>query len=111
MRSHYLLDDAPEVGISKGHAVKVETAAEIIAKKMYHRGIPGNRIFLRSTDLCHVIEREPVQLLAAKPFLLRHPVHSSPRFGNRIPSLRAAFDAITHAGITAAELRPLRRWR
>ena len=33
-----LLDDAWETWEIGGSAVKVETAAEIIAKKMYHRG-------------------------------------------------------------------------
>lgn len=40
-----LLDDAWEVWSTQGRAVKVETAAEIIAKKMYHR---GDRVTARS---------------------------------------------------------------
>lgn len=53
-----------------GRQVKVETAAEIIAKKMYHR---GDRATARDLfDLALVIEREPQALLAAAPYLARH---------------------------------------
>ena len=87
-----LLDDAWEVWDIQGHAVKVETAAEIIAKKMYHR---GDRVTARDLfDLALVIEREPVQLLAAKPFLLRHRSAFLAQIRQPHPSLRAAFDAI-----------------
>ena len=87
-----LLDDAWEVWDIQGRAVKVETAAEIIAKKMYHR---GDRVTARDLfDLALVIEREPVQLLAAKPFLLRHRSTFLTQIRQPHPSLRAAFDAI-----------------
>jgi len=53
-----------------GRRVRVETAAEIIAKKMYHRGAqPTARDLF---DLSMVIERAPKALIAAEPFLLRH---------------------------------------
>lgn len=53
-----------------GRDVRVETAAEIIAKKMYHRGAqPTARDLF---DLSMVLEREPKALFAAEPFLLRH---------------------------------------
>ncbi|MGZ2746288.1 nucleotidyl transferase AbiEii/AbiGii toxin family protein [Burkholderia stagnalis] len=52
------------------HAVKVETAAEIVAKKMWHR---GDRPTARDLfDLSLVIEREPDSLIAAGAFLVRH---------------------------------------
>ena len=87
-----LLADAWEVWDIQGRAVKVETAAEIIAKKMYHR---GDRVTARDLfDLALVIEREPVQLLAAKPFLLRHRSAFLPQIRQPHPSLRAAFAAI-----------------
>ena len=87
-----LLDDAWEVWDIQGRAVKVETAAEIIAKKMYHR---GDRVTARDLfDLALVIEREPVQLLTAKPFLLRHRSVFRAQIRQPHPSLRAAFDAI-----------------
>ncbi|WP_232484210.1 nucleotidyl transferase AbiEii/AbiGii toxin family protein [Burkholderia ubonensis] len=52
------------------HSVKVETAAEIVAKKMWHR---GDRPTARDLfDLSLVIEREPDSLMAAGEFLIRH---------------------------------------
>ncbi|WP_080423335.1 nucleotidyl transferase AbiEii/AbiGii toxin family protein [Burkholderia ubonensis] len=52
------------------HPVKVETAAEIVAKKMWHR---GDRPTARDLfDLSLVIEREPDSLMAAGEFLIRH---------------------------------------
>jgi len=52
------------------HPVKVETAAEIVAKKMWHR---GDRATARDLfDLSLVIEREPAALLTAGEFLIRH---------------------------------------
>ncbi len=52
-----LLADAWETWDIGGRSVKVETAAEIIAKKMYHR---GDRVTARDLfDFALVIEREP----------------------------------------------------
>ncbi|KVL31026.1 nucleotidyl transferase AbiEii/AbiGii toxin family protein [Burkholderia sp. MSMB1835] len=52
------------------HVVKVETSAEIVAKKMWHR---GDRPTARDLfDLCVVIEREPESLMEAGAFLVRH---------------------------------------
>jgi predicted nucleotidyltransferase component of viral defense system len=48
----------------------VETAAEIVAKKLWHR---GDRATARDLfDLALVIEREPQQLARAAPSLRRH---------------------------------------
>jgi hypothetical protein len=53
-----------------GQAVKVETAAEIVAKKMWHRGDrPAARDLF---DLSLVIEKEPESLMAAGAYLIRH---------------------------------------
>ncbi|WP_338912017.1 nucleotidyl transferase AbiEii/AbiGii toxin family protein [Mycetohabitans rhizoxinica] len=50
--------------------VKVETAAEIVAKKMWHR---GDRPTARDLfDLSLVIEREPDSLMNAGEYLIRH---------------------------------------
>ncbi|WP_434716337.1 nucleotidyl transferase AbiEii/AbiGii toxin family protein [Paraburkholderia sp. A3RO-2L] len=51
-------------------SVRVETAAEIVSKKMYHRGDQGTARDL--FDLSLVIEREPGELEVARPFLYRH---------------------------------------
>ncbi|CAD7381841.1 nucleotidyl transferase AbiEii/AbiGii toxin family protein [Xanthomonas arboricola] len=87
-----LLDDAWDTWDIGGRAVKVETAAEIIAKKMYHR---GDRVTARDLfDLALVIEREPQQLLAATPFLLRHREAFLSQIQAPHAGLRAAFEAI-----------------
>ncbi|PPU00299.1 nucleotidyl transferase AbiEii/AbiGii toxin family protein [Xanthomonas arboricola] len=87
-----LLNDAWDTWDIGGRAVKVETAAEIIAKKMYHR---GDRVTARDLfDLALVIEREPQQLLAATPFLLRHREAFLSQIQAPHAGLRAAFNAI-----------------
>lgn len=54
----------------RGRMIRVETSAEIIAKKMWHRGdrAKGRDLF----DLCAVATAEPKQLQAAGPFFARH---------------------------------------
>ncbi|QQB33146.1 nucleotidyl transferase AbiEii/AbiGii toxin family protein [Achromobacter deleyi] len=87
-----LLEDAWDTWDIGGRAVKVETAAEIIAKKMDHR---GDRVTARDLfDFALVIEREPRQLLAATPFLLRHREAFLSQIRAPHASLRAAFEAI-----------------
>uniref|UniRef100_UPI003369C613 nucleotidyl transferase AbiEii/AbiGii toxin family protein n=1 Tax=Variovorax saccharolyticus TaxID=3053516 RepID=UPI003369C613 len=90
-----LLADAWESWDIGGRSVRVETAAEIIAKKMYHR---GDRVTARDLfDLALVVEREPQPLLAATPFLLRHRAAFLAHIREPHPALRAAFDAIADA--------------
>ena len=87
-----LLDDAWEEWDIGGRPVKVETAAEIIAKKMYHR---GDRATARDLfDLALVAEREPQELAHARSFLLRHRQAFLAQIQDPHPSLRAGFDAI-----------------
>lgn len=87
-----LLEDAWDTWEICGRSVKVETASEIIAKKMYHR---GDRLTARDLfDFALVIEREPQQLLAATPFLLRHREAFLSQMHAPHASVRAAFDAI-----------------
>lgn len=87
-----LLDKAWETWRIQGHTVKVETAAEIIAKKMYHR---GDRATARDLfDLALVIEREPEALRHAAPFLIPHRAAFLAQIRKPHPTLRAAFDAI-----------------
>jgi predicted nucleotidyltransferase component of viral defense system len=50
--------------------IKVETTAEILAKKMWHR---GDRATARDLfDLCAIADFEPVALEEAGPFIARH---------------------------------------
>ncbi|WP_129780670.1 nucleotidyl transferase AbiEii/AbiGii toxin family protein [Peristeroidobacter soli] len=54
----------------RGRMIRVETSAEIIAKKMWHR---GDRAKARDLyDLCAVAAAEPAQLKLAEPFMARH---------------------------------------
>lgn len=65
------LTDTPHETIEyRGRMIRVETSAEIIAKKMWHRGdrAKGRDLF----DLCAVANGEPEQLRVARPFLARH---------------------------------------
>ena len=75
-----------------GRKVKVETSAEIVAKKMWHR---GNRVTARDLfDLALVIEREPEALTTATTFLVRHRAAFLEQLETRAAILRAQFAAI-----------------
>jgi hypothetical protein len=74
------------------HPVKVETAAEIVAKKMWHR---GDRPTARDLfDLSLVIERDPEQLRTAGAFLIRHRETFLRLIGERRALLEPRFDDI-----------------
>lgn len=53
-----------------GQSIRVETAAEIIAKKMFHRGDKATARDL--FDLALVLEREPDAMALLPPFVFRH---------------------------------------
>lgn len=75
-----------------GRTVKVETASEIVAKKLWHR---GDRATARDLfDLSLVIDREPKALQAAAPFLMRHRDTFLSQIRQRRMVLSAQFDAI-----------------
>lgn len=91
-----LMGDAWEWWNICGHAVRVERPAEIIAKKMYHR---GQRATARDLfDLCTVIERDPEGLSAAAPFLLRYRTQFIERINSRSTVLEATFEEIDMRG-------------
>ncbi|WP_234367954.1 nucleotidyl transferase AbiEii/AbiGii toxin family protein [Stenotrophomonas maltophilia] len=70
----------------------METSAEIIAKKMFHR---GHRTTARDLfDLALVIEREPDALAAAADALVRHRSTFLDQIRNPHPTLKIAFKAI-----------------
>jgi len=75
-----------------GRKVRVETAAEIVAKKLWHRGGQANARDL--FDLSLVIEREPEALTAAAEHLVRHRAAFVEQLSQRAAVLRAQFDAI-----------------
>jgi predicted nucleotidyltransferase component of viral defense system len=75
-----------------GRMVKVETAAEIVAKKLWHR---GDRATARDLfDLALVIEREPEALKSAAPCLTRHRDTFLAQIQQRRAVLGAQFEAI-----------------
>ncbi|WP_373987795.1 nucleotidyl transferase AbiEii/AbiGii toxin family protein [Duganella sp. BuS-21] len=75
-----------------GHQVRVETSAEIIAKKMWHRGdrITGRDIF----DFALIAAREPEALMAARGFIIRHAAAVFLQLDQRYSQLKQQFDAI-----------------
>lgn len=93
-------DAAWETWTVMGQNVRVETPAEIIAKKMYHR---GDRATARDLfDLAVVIEQEPDALRKAAPFLVRHREKFLEQIGSPGRGLLAAFNAIQAQKYTPA---------
>ena len=91
-----LTDAAWERWEIQGRPVRVETAAEVIAKKMYHR---GDRATARDLfDLAMVAEREPDALADAAPFLMRHRDRFLEQIGRPGPGFVATFEAIAATG-------------
>lgn len=87
-----LTDDPFEEINLLGHKVKVETATEIIAKKMWHR---GDRVAARDLfDLALVIQKEPAKLARASAFLTRHREPFLEQLTSREGILRETFDTI-----------------
>lgn len=75
-----------------GRQVRVETSAEIVAKKLWHR---GDRATARDLfDLALVIEREPQALASASEFLVRHRSAFLTQIEQRKEILQLQFDAI-----------------
>ena len=87
-----LTNDPFEVWELLGRQIKVETSAEIVAKKLWHR---GDRATARDLfDLALVIEREPVSLATASVFLTRHREQFLLQVDQRKAVLKAQFEAI-----------------
>ncbi len=75
-----------------GRVVHVETAAEIVAKKFFHR---GNRLLARDMfDFALVAEKEPGELLQASRFLIRHSTQIKTTLAGDLTNLRLQFDAL-----------------
>lgn len=72
--------------------IRVETASEIVAKKLWHR---GNQATARDLfDFSLVIEKEPEQLKLAAPFLLKHANLFIEQIQNRAFILKSQFAQI-----------------
>jgi len=75
-----------------GRTVKVETSAEIVSKKLWHR---GDRATARDLfDLALVIEKEPEGLVQASSFLVKHREMFLDQLKTRRKVLEAQFNAI-----------------
>lgn len=72
--------------------MRVETAVEIVAKKMWHRGhtAAARDLF----DLSRLIQGKPKALAAAARFLVRHRKEFLFQLRSRDRALRAQFDAL-----------------
>jgi predicted nucleotidyltransferase component of viral defense system len=87
-----LTDHPFEVWTLLGRKILVETAAEIVAKKLWHR---GDRVSARDLfDLSLVIERDPHALIAVSKHLVRHRNAFLEQLQSRAGILKMQFDAI-----------------
>jgi len=75
-----------------GRKIRVETCAEIIAKKMWHRGDQAKARDL--FDLCAVAQFEPEAIERASPFMERHAAAFLRRLEARVVESEREFDAI-----------------
>lgn len=75
-----------------GRTIRVETCAEVIARKMWHRGNRGKARDL--LDLCAVAQAEPQAILQAAPFFDRHGEHFLDSLARGGEFVQAEFDAI-----------------
>jgi hypothetical protein len=78
--------------IHEGRKLRVETCAEIVAKKLWHRGDRGavRDLF----DLCAVADAEPAAIEQAAPFFARHGATFLQRLDERAGIARQEFAAI-----------------
>ena len=80
------------VGELLGHAVRLETDVEIVAKKLWHRGCEAKARDL--FDMCLVIERSPEDLKQAAKYLTRHRAAFLKSIRLRRDILKAQFESI-----------------
>lgn len=90
--SDHLTENPYENWTLFGRTVKVETSAEIVAKKLWHR---GDRAAARDLfDLALVIENDAQGLLTAGPFLAKHRETFLDQLKTRRKVLETQFNAI-----------------
>lgn len=76
----------------EGRPIRVETSAEIIAKKMWHRGDQAKARDL--FDLCAVATLEPEAIEVALPFMRRHAAAFLQRLDARAEMAETEFEQI-----------------
>ena len=85
-----------EVCAFKRRMIKVETTAEILAKKMWHR---GDRATARDLfDLCAIADFEPAAIKVAGPFMARHGAEFLRQLEQRRDYLSVQFSEIDARG-------------
>lgn len=90
--SPHLTSNPFEVDEIAGRAVKLETSAEIIAKKFWHR---GDRLTARDIfDFAAIAGMEPEALQHARPFIARHREIMLEQLRTHALPLRLQFEAI-----------------
>jgi len=87
-----LTNPAFETHLVDGRDIRLETSAEIIAKKMWHRGqyAKARDLF----DLAMVIEQEPMALASAGQFLTKHRAEFLAQLDARRDILKLQFEQI-----------------
>lgn len=91
-----LTDNPFDVVTYAGREIRCETCAEIIAKKMWHR---GNQAKARDLyDLCAVAEAEPEAIERAAPFMGKHGTAFLQRLHERAEWVEVEFNAIDAIG-------------
>lgn len=83
---------AHDAVVHGSRVLRIETCAEIIAKKMWHRGDQGKARDL--FDLCAVADAESSAIEAAGPYFKRHGAAFLRRLHERSDLARAEFEAI-----------------
>lgn len=91
-----LTDHPFDVATHAGREIKFETCAEIIAKKMWHRGYQAKARDL--FDLCAVAAAEPEAIELAAPFMVKHGAAFLQRLRERAELVEAEFNAIDAIG-------------
>jgi hypothetical protein len=81
-----------DIAFHDGRQIRVETSAEIIAKKMWHRGDQAKARDL--FDLCAVATFEPEAIEPASPFMARHAAAFLERLERRAELAEAEFEQI-----------------
>jgi hypothetical protein len=87
-----LTDEPFDLVTHAGRQIRVETCAEIIAKKFWHRGHRGKARDL--FDLCAVAACEPQSIARARPFMRRHGEAFLEALKARADIAQAEFEAI-----------------
>lgn len=94
-----LTDRWYDIAMLEDRAIRVETSAEILSKKMWFR---GDRATARDLfDLCAIAEMEPDAIDIASPFMLRHGREFLRQLKGRASVLSVQFRAINATGFKA----------